>query len=163
MEASWLFQAAQAYVERFQPTVISDGTLLAILPESATVAVSLLTRRDAFRTFAVEIAQAREDVYLDALVYETADEAALALNRRANDNQPFGVPLTPTPTPAPRFPLERTPGAVIDEDGQPNTNPSGFITMTPSPTPANDDDNDTSTPAPPDDSISPTPGSVLGD
>ena len=162
VEASWLFQAGRAYVERFQPTVISNGDLLAMLPESATVAVSLLTRRDAFQSLAVEIAQARDDVYLDALVYETENEAALALNRRANENQPFGVPLTPTPTPAPRFPLERTPGAVVNEDGEPNTNPSGFITMTPSPTP-NDANN--ATPAPSDDNsgqVSPTPGSITG-
>lgn len=162
VEARWLFGAARAYVERFQPTVISNAVLLGFLPETATVTVSLLTRRDAFRALAVAIARERPTAYVDALIYEAETEAALALSRRATENQPFGVPLMPTPTPEPRFPITPTPGAVIGGDPAPpdqNANPSGFITMTPSPTPPADalpDTNDD------DDRLSPTPGAITG-
>ncbi len=101
LSADWLFQAARRYYDTFRPTVISDGELLALLPEDVTTAVSVLTRRDAFETFAVEVYKNRPNALLDALIYNTVREAATALNARAQANQPFGVPLRPTQAPPP--------------------------------------------------------------
>ncbi len=167
VEADWLFSAARAYYTRFEPTVIQDAGLIAIVPAEYTIAVSLLTRRDAFRTFAVAIAKARENAYLDALVYENVTEAASALNARAQANQPFGVPLIPTPTPSLRDPIVPTPGAItggaVTGSSQPGTQvptpSSGFITMTPSPTSDLPDYESDAGSA----EVSPTPGAIVGD
>lgn len=162
VEPEWLFVAARAYFEQFSPTVITNGDLVGIIPQSYTIAVSILTRRDAFRSLAVEVARARENAFVDALVYESIDDAKLALDIRAERNQPFGVPLVPTPTPALRDPIVPTPGAIFTNPqaaGIPTSPPSGFITMTPSPTPQLPDQNPAATPPPP---INPTPGAVTG-
>jgi hypothetical protein len=160
VEPEWFFEAARRYFERFDPTVISDGKLIGIVPQSYTIAVSILTRRDAFRSLAVEVAKARENAYVDALVYDTLEAAKLALDTRAERNQPFGVPLVPTPTPALRDPIVPTPGAIFTNPqaaGLPTSPPSGFITMTPSPTPQIGDPNATPPPQ-----IDATPGAITG-
>jgi hypothetical protein len=162
LEAVWMTQAARLYWQTFRATVIPDGELLRLVPPEATVAVSVLTREDAFRTLAVIVAQARPDAYLDALVYPSAAEAQVALDARAELNQPFGVPLRPTPVPPTRAPAQPTPGAVTLGTPTPQQNLSGFITQTPTPatgfitqTPTPTDDPD----APP---TTPTPGAILG-
>ncbi len=169
VEADWLFDAARTYYNRFKPTIVQDAGLIAIVPLEYSVSVSLLTRRDAFRTFAVEVAKAREDAFLDALVYENAAEAASALNARAEANQPFGVPLVPTPTPSLRDPILPTPGAItgggaITEGGsgfvtQQPTASTGFITVTPSPAPTLPNLDAQGEPR---EEISPTPGAIVG-
>ncbi|MEL6271299.1 MAG: hypothetical protein AAFU54_15845 [Chloroflexota bacterium] len=165
VEPDWFFVAARQYYETYRPTIISNGDLIAIIPPSFTVVVSILARRDAFRSMAVQVAQARETAYLDALIYETATEAEIALNSRAMSEQPFGVPLVPTPTPFLRDPILPTPGAIIATPDPDNTNfsgfvtqvptePAGFITLTPSPTPNFEDDAGIVTSA--------TPGAIVG-
>lgn len=162
VETGWLFDAARSYYDTFRPTIIIDGELLKLVPVQNTVAVSLLTQRDAFRVLAAQIAQARPNAMLDALVYETLEEATLALNNRAASNQPFGVPLTPTATPSLREPILPTPGAIVgggNVAAQITPSPTeplpaaGFITLTPSPTPEGGNDNP----------INPTPGAIVGD
>ena len=166
--ADWLFVAARQYWGRFQPTVISDGELVALTPPEETVAVSILAGRDIFERMAVAVASGRNDALLDALVYRSVTEAQTALDARARLNQPFGVPLAPTPIPPTREVIQPTPGSVLGGGGvapaptvTPNasgfvtqvpTAPAGFITQTPSPTPQ--DDNDTR--------INPTPGAITG-
>lgn len=163
--SAWFFEAARGYYERFKPTVVSSGDLIRLVPPDQTVTVSLLTQRDAFRALAVEIAQARADALLDALVYTTPAEAGVALDSRVSANQPFGVPLVPTPTPFLRQPVLPTPGSVLSgaappapgiaAPAQPTPAP-GFITMTPSPTPL--------TPVATENSVQifPSPGAVTG-
>lgn len=171
--AAWIFQAARTYWERYQPTIISDGALLELVPPDETVIVSLLTQRDAFRVSAVAIAQAREDAFLDALVYESPQEAALALDNRVALNQPFGVPLTPTQAPPTRQPLTPTLGSILDQPSQPTPTPtvpantSGFITQTPSPAPGGNLITQTPSPTPEADDdttdpLNPTPGAIIG-
>ncbi|MEO0565514.1 MAG: hypothetical protein AAF125_25630 [Chloroflexota bacterium] len=166
LEPDWLFRGALAYWERFSPTILSSGELLAVIPPDQTVAVSILTRRDAFETMAVEVFRNRDDAYVDALIYDTVREAAAALDARAIAYQPFGVPLAPTAIPPTRVPLTPSPGAIVGGTPQPTPNtsgfitqvptaPSGFITQTPSSTPRPSEDNG----AP----IDPTPGSIIGD
>jgi hypothetical protein len=166
----WFFRGARRYWERFDLTVIPNGDLLALLPEEVTVAVSILSMRDAFDSLLAEVVRNRPDAYIDALIYNSVREAATALEARANNYQPFGVPLAPTAIPPTRLPLEPTIGSILDAPPPgtptptPNTSgfvtqvptaPSGFITQTPSPTPDPDDDDD-------DGSIQPTPGSIIG-
>jgi hypothetical protein len=163
LEPEWFFRGARAYWERFRPTVIKDGALLTLLPSDVTVAVSILTRRDAFETLAVEVARNLPRAYIDALIYETVREAAGTLDARAAANQPFGVPLRPTAVPPTRVPITPTLGAVTGPIGTPTPTPntSGFITQTPTASPAapTEDDGPTDTPQPP---IQPTPGAITG-
>jgi hypothetical protein len=165
VEPEWFFTAARRYYETYNPTIISDGELMKLIPPSFTVIVSILARRDAFRSMAVQVAQARETAYLDALIYESAAEAEIALNSRVNTGQPFGVPLIPTPTPFLRDPILTTPGAIVSTPDPNMTNftgfvtqvptePAGFITFTPSPTVNFEDDVNIVT--------SPTPGAIIG-
>jgi hypothetical protein len=177
LEPEWLFRAARLYWETFDLTVISDGVLLSLLPPEPTVAVSVLTRRDAYERMAVEVLGNREDAYLDLLIYDSVREAAIALDARAQSFQPFGVPLRPTEIPPTREIIQPTPGSIIGGGEVPSgpatatPNTSGFVTQVPTPTPGNLGQPPTpspSTPAPDDNSddgpspIQPTPGSVIG-
>jgi|FLYN01.1.fsa_nt_gi hypothetical protein len=148
--AEWLFDAARAYWERFRPTVVSDLRLVALVPDTFTVAVTVIARRDTVAQIGVELARVRVDALFDPVVYDFFDDARLALEGRAALNQPFGVPLaTPVAAPLPT-PLDVTPGPL------PSEAPPGFITQTPTtqPTPLPTD--------PPQQPISPTPGAVSG-
>jgi hypothetical protein len=149
----WLFDAARAYWDRFQPTIISDLTLIPLIPPTLSVAVTVLARHDRAPQYGVELAQQAPHALFDPIVYDFIEDAQAALDRRAQLNQPFGVPLIPTATwtPAPTaIPLAPTSGPVIPPRG------SGFITQTPTP-PAPDE----SAP-PPAAPLSPTPGPITG-
>lgn len=165
LEPEWFFRGARRYWERFRPTVIKDGALLALIPVDVTVAVSILTRRDAFETMAVEVARSRPRAFIDALIYETVREAAGTLDVRADTNQPFGVPLRPTEVPPTRAPLQPTLGAVTGPLGTPTPTPnaSGFITQTPTASPGAGEAAPATTPTPtPQPPIQPTPGAITG-
>ncbi len=148
--AEWLFDAARAYWERFRPTVVSDLELIRLIPAPYTVAVSVIARRDTASQWGVWIAQTMPDALFDPLVFDLFDDAKAALNQRAQFNQPFGVPLAPTPTPA--FLVNPTPGSLIGGPA-PTRAPGGFVTQTPTPAPTE--------PAP-QQPIQPTPGPITG-
>lgn len=154
----WLFDAARLYWQAFRPTIINDLTLIQLLPDSLRITVTLVSRRDRLAQTGVELAQAHPTAYFDPVVYDFFEDTKAELNRRAADNQPFGVPMaTPEagPTAAPVYP---TPGPIVTRD----PNALGFITQTPEPTRA----------APPDSilpdevtsqgPIYPTPGPIVG-
>lgn len=150
--AEWFFDASRAYWERFRPTVVSDLELVRLIPAQYTIAVTVVARRDTASQWGVWVAQAVPNGLFDPLVFDQFAEAREALNQRAQSNQPFGVPLSPTPTPP--IPVSPTPGPLIG--GPPPTRPAGgFVTQTPTPqaTP------EQLTPQQP---IIPTPGSLTG-
>lgn len=156
----WLFDAARAYWLRFRPTVVSDLALVALVPEPFTVSVTVLARRDRVNQYGVELAQLVPRALFDPVVYDFIQDAQTALDTRAMLNQPFGVPLIPTPTRTPgptAIPFAPTSGPVVPQG-------SGFITMTPTPdlpptpTPSAPDE----TPPPPAQPLSPTPGPITG-
>ncbi len=150
----WLFDAARAYWDRFQPTVISDLTLIPFIPPALTLAVTVLARHDRAPQYGVELAQQAPHALFDPIVYDLIEDARTAFDLRAQLNQPFGVPLIPTATwtPAPTaIPLAPTAGPVVPQG-------SGFITQTPTP-----DQPPPTTPTPPvPPPLSPTPGPVTG-
>ncbi|MAS35272.1 MAG: hypothetical protein CL610_14765 [Anaerolineaceae bacterium] len=152
--AEWLFDAARAYWQQFRPTVISDLSLVSIVPEDYTIVVTAIARRDRVAEFGVELAQLAPDAVFDPVVFDFLEDAKQTLDERARLNQPFGVPLIPTitPTPGPTSrPVYPTPGPVA---------PNGIITQTPTPDLPDQDDIDTEgTPQTP---IFPTPGSITG-
>lgn len=144
--AEWLFDAARNYWLRFHPTVISDFELLRIIPEEYSITVTVVTRRDMVPRFGVNLAQIAPQALFDPVAYDFFDDAQLALDGRAELNQPFGVPLLPTdipsvtptetgipPTDLPREPLEPTIGPIATEGPSPSPTSPGFITQTPTP------------------------------
>src|SRR5262249_23591765 len=80
----------------------------------------------------VSLAQALPDALFDPIVQDAFDDAKRILNSRADLNQPFGVPLIPTPTPP--APIVPTPGSIVGPAIVPTRQPGGFITETPTPT-----------------------------
>jgi len=146
--AEWLFDAGRAYWERFHPTVITDLRLVALVPRNFTVAVTVVARRDTVTQIGVDLARIRGDALFDPVVYDYFDDTRLALNGRAELEQPFGVPLaTPQAAPLPT-PITPSPGPIPSEEAP------GFITQTPTPTPPPTD--------PPQTPVSPTPGALSG-
>jgi hypothetical protein len=156
LDVEWFFDAARAYWERFRPTVVSDLTLVSLVPEDYSVAVTVIARRDRVAQLGVDLSRLKPDALFDPVVHDFIDETQQELDERASLNQPFGVPLIPTETPTPgptSAPIYPTPGPVLG---------SGFITQTPSPAgvPRQEDLNVTSPPPSP---IFPTPGPITGD
>jgi hypothetical protein len=160
----WLFDAARQYWARFRPTIISDFELLKLIPEDYSISVTMIARRDRAAQLGVELAQIASRAFFDPVVYDEIFEAKAELNRRAQSNQPFGVPLIPTATPTPgptSLPIKPTIGPVLGP---------GFITQTPtpelSPTPELPTASPTAIPVDPNvtpqQPLSPTPGSVTG-
>jgi hypothetical protein len=163
--AEWFFDAARLYWEKFRPTVVNDLEFVKLIPPPLTVVITVLARRDTASQWGVTIAQAVPDALFDPVVQDNFDNAKSALNERASLNQPFGVPLTPTPTPLP--PIIATPGSIIGPVTAPTRPPGGFITATPTtnvdvpqpPTPSPDPNAPT---APGPEPIYPTPGAITG-
>jgi hypothetical protein len=159
LDAEWFFDAARAYWERFRPTVVSDLSLVSLLPEEdVSVVVTVIARRDRVAQLGVDLSRLRPEALFDPVVHDFIADAKQALDERARLNQPFGVPLIPTETPIPAptsVPLFPTPGPVVGGSG------SDFITQTPTPPglPAQDDPDVTNLPPTP---IFPTPGPVIG-
>jgi hypothetical protein len=155
--AEWLFDAARIYWERFRPTVVSDLELIRLIPKSYTIAITVVARRDTASQWGVWIAQNTPDALFDPLVFDVFDDAKASLNQRVQLDQPFGVPLAPTPTPA--YLVSPTPGPLIG--GPPPTRaPGGFVTQTPTsppqqPTPPPQEQ-------PPGQPIQATPGAITG-
>jgi hypothetical protein len=154
----WLFEAARQYWGRFRPTIISDFELLKLIPQDYSMSVTMVVRRDRVVQLGVELGQIAPRAFFDPVVFSEIHDTQAELNRRAQSNQPFGVPLIPTDTPSPgptSLPIKPTIGPVLGP---------GFITQTPTP------ELPTETPAPipidpnttPQQPLSPTPGPVTG-
>ena len=127
--AEWLFDAARNYWDAFRPTVIPNFNFLIFIPQQRTVSVTVIARRDTAPEIGVELSQIRPSAYFDAVVFDNFEDARVELNRRAEQQQPFGVPLTaPTSTPDPNAPSIPTPRLPATRP------PAGFVTATPSPT-----------------------------
>src|SRR5215211_370050 len=131
--AEWLFDAARQYWEHFRPTIISDARFLQYVPEDATVAVTVVARRDSVDEIGVEIAQALPDALFDPVSDDLFDDMRATLNQRASLNQPFGVPLRSQPAPSQ---INPTPGSLLGGAPPPTRAPAGFVTQTPTETPA---------------------------
>jgi hypothetical protein len=160
--AEWFFDAARAYFERFHPIVGNDLELARLIPPELTIIITVVTRRDLAAQWGVSVAQALPEALFDPLVFDSFDEMKAALNQRTQSNQPFGVPLLPTATPA--FLLSPTPGPLIGGP-PPSRTPGGFITQTPTPGGAPDAVSTppaVSTPESPAEPIYPTPGPIIG-
>jgi hypothetical protein len=127
--AEWLFDAARNYWDAFRPTVIPNFNFLIFIPTERTISVTVIARRDTAAQLGVELSQIRPNAYFDAVVFDSFEDARVELDRRAEQQQPFGVPITALPsTPDPNAPSIPTPRL------PPTRAPAGFVTSTPVPT-----------------------------
>ncbi len=152
--AEYFFDAARNYWNTFQPIVIDDFGFLNYLPPLVTVSVTVVAMRDTAAQIGVQLGQAAPYAYYDPVVYDTFEETRAELNRRAQLNQPFGVPLgigsatstpfIPTPwlpTRSPGFitatpsPDVSTPAAELTAESTPEVTVETTETVSPSPTP----------------------------
>jgi hypothetical protein len=147
--AEWLFDAARNYVIAFRPIILADLDFVAYTPANTTVTVTAVARRDTAAQIGVELAQVNPYAFYDAVVRDTFEDTKVELDRRAAENQPFGVPMgLPTASAAPGGPSIPTPWPTPDG---PTPTPSPTIPVTPLPTSGD-------APAP----LQPTPGPILG-
>lgn len=161
--AEWLFDAAREYWTRFRPIIVTDLELVRLIPKGYTIIVTLVARRDTAQQWGVWLAQNVPDALLDGVVYDAFEQTRTALNQRAQTNEPFGVPLKPTPTP--QVPISPTPGSLIGgpvEVIPPTRAPGGFITQTPTPNVAEPAAAPTLPPSTPGQPVYPTPGPITG-
>jgi hypothetical protein len=155
LDVEWFFDAARAYWERFRPTVVSDLTLVSLVPEDYSVAVTVIARRDRVAQLGVDLSRLKPEAVFDPVVHDFIADAQQALDERARLNQPFGVPLIPTETPTPgptSAPVYPTPGPLVPGPG--------FVTQTPTPGLPSQEDLDVDNPPP--SPIFPTPGPITG-
>jgi len=130
--AEWLFDAAREYWSRYRPIVVTDLELVRLIPKGYSIIVTMVARRDTAQQWGVFLAQNVPDALMDGVVKDMFEDARATLNQRAETDQPFGVPLKPTPTPV--APISPTPGSLIGDVVIPPTRaPGGFITATPTP------------------------------
>lgn len=168
--AEWLFDAARQYWDAFRPIITPDFDFLRIIPFGRTISVTVIAGRDMISALGVELAQIAPQAYLDAVIYETVLDARRELNRRAQEMQPFGVPIsTATPTvdpnavnlpiiPTPRLPETREPAGFITQTPAPGAVSPAPPLVTPSSTP-----NPARTPGPDEPQpIQRTPGPITG-
>lgn len=159
--AEWLFDAAREYWSRYRPIVVTDLELVRLIPKGYSIIVTLVARRDTASQWGVWLAQNVSDALLDGVVYDVFEQTRDALNQRAQTDQPFGVPLKPTPTPV--APISPTPGSLIGDVVIPPTRAAGgFITQTPTPNAGEPTAVPTLPPEPPGQPIYPTPGPITG-
>lgn len=141
----WLFDAARAYWERYRPTVVSNLRFVALVPPGRSVTVTVVARRDIAPDIERQLIVSAPNAYYDPLIFDTLDEMRAELTRRAEQSQPFGMPMSqPTPTYDPNMPI------VIPTA----THPPGYITQTPDPA--------LLTPDAPREALNPTPGPITG-
>jgi hypothetical protein len=93
----WFFVAARRYWERFRPTVVTSLDLIGYIPERRSIAITTLARRDMAKMIADNVKKTFPRAQHDPLVYDFVEEMKLTLDGRADLQQPFGVPETPTP------------------------------------------------------------------
>jgi hypothetical protein len=99
--ANWFLVAARRYWVRFQPIVIDNLDLIGYAPPKSTVAITILARRDLAPKLIADVEKRFPRAMHDPLVYDTVEDMKLTLDGRADLQQRFGVPETPTPTPTP--------------------------------------------------------------
>jgi len=159
--AEWLFDAAREYWSRYRPIVVTDLELVRLIPKGYSIIVTMVARRDTAKQWGVWLGQNVPDALLDGVVYDAFDDTRKALNQRAQTNQPFGVPLKPTPTPA--IPVSPTAGSLIGDVVIPPTRAAGgFITQTPTPNMAEPTAVPSLPPETPGQPVYPTPGPITG-
>jgi hypothetical protein len=97
VSVDYFFIAARKFWETFKVIVVYDLDVIQYVPRRYTVAITSLARSDTAQQVRDEIESTfGRRVYHDPLVYDFVEDLKLTLDVRAERNEPFGVPLTPS-------------------------------------------------------------------
>lgn len=90
LQADWFFQAARRYWQVFRPVVLPDWDLIAQVPPTRSLAVTVLARQDTIDYINEHIRDAWPNVRYDPVVFDTLGDMQAELDRRANEQKRFG-------------------------------------------------------------------------
>ena len=90
LQASWFFEAARRYWQRFRPIVLEDTDLIGVVPPERAVAITTLARSDTAVFLRERLQQDYPYAYLDMLVHDSVAGMQAALDARADAGLRFG-------------------------------------------------------------------------
>jgi len=90
LQADWFFQAARRYWQVFRPTVITDWSLIGVLPGDKSLAVTVLARSDTASYMEEHIRNTWPNVFYDPIVFDTLSDMQSELDMRATYQRRFG-------------------------------------------------------------------------
>jgi hypothetical protein len=90
LQADWFFQAARRYWQTFRPTVLTEWETIRFLPNTKSLAVTVLARSDTIEYMTERIQMQWPNVMFDAVVFDNLTEMQAELDRRATYQQRFG-------------------------------------------------------------------------
>ena len=91
LQADWFFAAARRYWQTFRPVVLTHLDLIRYVPNTHTVAVTVLARSDTIGYMDQEIRDAWPNVWYDPVVADTLEGMTQVLEWRAERQTPFGT------------------------------------------------------------------------
>jgi hypothetical protein len=90
LQADWFFQAARKYWQVFRPTVITEWGWIDRIPNSNSLAITVLARTDTITYMNSQLRDQWPTVLWDPIVFNTLEQMAAELNRRATTLERFG-------------------------------------------------------------------------
>ena len=90
LEASWFFDTAQAYWNLFRPMVTTRSELIDFIPNTKSLAVTVITPAEMVDTMRLAIASRYPNVWFDLIVADDINDVRDTLNQRVRVNRRFG-------------------------------------------------------------------------
>ena len=90
LDTQWFFDTAQAYWNLFRPIVTTHSELIQFIPDSRSLAVTVITTPDTVDLMQAQIKERYVNVWFDLIVADTIDNVANTFNQRARVNRRFG-------------------------------------------------------------------------
>jgi len=90
LQADWFFQAARRYWQTFRPTVLTEWDIIPHMPNTKSLAITVLARSDTIDYMKERIQVAWPNVKFDPVVFDTLPEMQAELDNRATYQKRFG-------------------------------------------------------------------------
>jgi hypothetical protein len=90
LDWDWFFDTAQAYWNTFRPMVTDRAELIALIPASESLAVTVLAPPEMEASLRASIEQAYPNVLFDLILATDKATVADTLNNRVRAGEPFG-------------------------------------------------------------------------
>lgn len=95
LEAYWFFDAAQAYWLTFRPMVTTHTELIDYIPNSQSLAATVITPPEMVDTMRLVISERYPNVYFDLIIADTLEAVRYTFNDRVVSNRRFDQLLPP--------------------------------------------------------------------
>ncbi len=90
LDPEWFFQTAEAYWARFRPAVMDTDALIAVLPYTRSVAVTVIARPDQVAQVNAQIRDRWPNVWYDLIIAQTSADLSGVFAQRLAAGRPFG-------------------------------------------------------------------------